>query len=221
MTELAPLAIIGGTGPEGQGLTSRLAMLGYPIIIGSRSPERAQRIALQLRRNNDDLHIEGRANEVAADMGQIVILTIPYGAVDTTLPPLQDSTASKLVVSAIAPLEFVEGRLVAHRPEDGSAAQRVQRLLPEARVVSAFQTVDSHQLGSADVQLDTDIIVCSDDAEARHEIVRLAGSIPGVRALSGGRLANSRFVEECAALLITINRIHKVHSAIRLTGIGK
>jgi NADPH-dependent F420 reductase len=110
---------------------------------------------------------------------------------------------------------------VALRIEAGSAAQEVQVLLPEARVVSAFQSIDAHRLQDVNTPLDTDVIVCSDEVEARRLIVRLAGELPGVRALSGGRLSSSRYVEEVTALLITVNRIYKAHSGFRLTGIER
>ena len=65
------------------------------------------------------------------------------------------------------------------------------------------------------------MLVSSDDAEARRLVVRLANGIAGVRALSAGRLASSRYVEECTALLITLNRIYKAHSGIRITGVDR
>jgi predicted dinucleotide-binding enzyme len=49
----------------------------------------------------------------------------------------------------------------------------------------------------------------------------LAAALPGARPLSGGRLAASRYVEEITALLITMNRIYKAHSGIRITGIRR
>jgi NADPH-dependent F420 reductase len=149
------------------------------------------------------------------------MLTIPYAAVSSTVPALAETTSDKIVVSTIAPIEFQEGRPVAQRVEAGSAAQEVQRLLPNARVVSAFQTVDAHLLHDASVGLDTDVIVCSDDVEARRAVVALAATLPGVRALSGGRLAASRYVEESTALLVTMNRIYKTHTGIRITGVRR
>src|SRR5919205_3065154 len=176
------------------------------------SPENeGQRIAL----------IEGRENGAAAETAHLIVLTIPFSGVDDTVPALGDALDGKIVVSAIAPIEFREGRPVALRPEAGSAAQHVQGLVPGARVVSAFQTIDAHQLQDLTHDLDTDVIVCSDDVEARREIGRLAGTLPGVRALSGGRLAASRYVEECTALLITLNRIYKTHSGLRISGIDR
>lgn len=217
--ELPVLGFIGGTGPEGRGLALRFAVLGYGIVIGSRSLDRAEEAARQVRELVPSGQIRGLPNDEAAEASDIVILTIPYSAVADTLPALVSATRSKIVVCAIAPVEFEEGRPVAVRVPAGSAAQEVQQRLPDARVVSAFQNVDSHQLQNLEELLDCDVLVCSDDREARHEIIALAGRILGVRALSAGRLAASRYVEECTALLIILNRIYKAHSGLRITGV--
>jgi NADPH-dependent F420 reductase len=199
----------------------RLAILGHEVVIGSRSAERAEEAAHEIAETTSAAHVAGKTNREATKGADLVILTIPFAGVEDTLPPVADQVDGTVVVSAIAPIEFREGRPFALRVEAGSAAQRVQELLPGARVVSAFQTIDAHQLQDLQHELDTDVIVCSDDVEARREIVRLAGTLPGVRALSGGRLAASRYVEECTALLITLNRIYKSHSGIRISGINR
>jgi 8-hydroxy-5-deazaflavin:NADPH oxidoreductase len=216
----ARLAIIGGTGPEGRGLAMRFARAGHSILIGSRSSERAEETAAELKaRAGGD--VTGQSNLEAARNGDVVILTIPYAGVGQILGDLREGSGGKIVISAIAPVEFRDGRPVALRVEAGSAAQEVQASLPDARVVSAFQTIDSHQLQDLEASLDTDVVVCSDDVEARHVVVELAGELPGVYALSGGRLAASRYMEEVTALLITLNRIYKAHSGIRITGIHR
>jgi len=213
------LAFIGGTGPEGRGLALRFGQAGYDVIVGSRSPERAESIAHELSLSLPHANVEGRSNDMAAGEGEMAILTIPYAGLKETLPPLEGPLRGKIVVSAIAPVEFPEGRPVALRVEAGSAAQEVQTCLPKSRVVSAFQTVDAHVLGDLSSELDTDVLVCSDDQEARREVIRMAGDLPGVRALSAGRLSASRYLEEVTALLIVLNRIYKAHSGFRITGI--
>lgn len=212
------LALIGGTGPEGSGLASRFADAGYRVIIGSRSRERAEQVASSV--SSEEASVEGMANADAARAADLIVLTIPYSAIDGTLPLIADAARGKIVVSAVAPVEFRDGRPVALRPDAGSAAQEVAQKLPDSRVTSAFQIVDAQSLASGE-PLDTDILVTSDDAEARHQVMDLASALPGVRALSGGRLAASRYVEEITALLITLNRIYKVHSGIRITGISR
>lgn len=215
------LAFIGGTGPEGRGLALHTAAVGYPVVIGSRSESRAEEAAASVRSAVPDGQIRGTTNEAAASEGEIVFLTIPYSGLTATLPPLENALRDKIVVSAVAPVEFVDGRPVATRVEAGSAAQEVQMLLPDAQVVSAFQTVDAHRLQNLESDADTDVIVCSDDVEARRAIVAIANNLHGVRGLSGGRLSSSRYVEECTALLITLNRIYKAHTGIRFTGIDR
>jgi NADPH-dependent F420 reductase len=221
LPDIDPIALIGGTGPEGQGLALRLARAGHAIIIGSRSSDRAEDTASDLGERVPGATISGLPNREAAERAGLIILTIPFAGVEHILDELAPVVDGKIVVSAIAPVEFQEGRPVALRIEAGSAAQEVQRRLSGSRVVSAFQTIDAHRLQDPDEVLDTDVIVCSDDVEARRLVVSLAGELPGVRALSGGRLAASRYVEDVTALLITLNRIYKSHSGIRFTGIDR
>jgi NADPH-dependent F420 reductase len=220
--EIWRIALVGGTGPEGRGLAQRLAIAGHTVVVGSRSAERAQDIATELAAAcGEQAVITGADNVDAVAEADLTILTLPYSGLPATLPPLAGSLRAHIVVSTIAPIEFREGRPVVVPVEAGSAAQEVARLLPESRVVSAFQTVDAHALADLDRELDTDVLVSSDDTEARRLVVRLANGIAGVRALSAGRLASSRYVEECTALLITLNRIYKAHSGIRITGVDR
>jgi NADPH-dependent F420 reductase len=220
--EIWRIALVGGTGPEGRGLAQRLALAGHTAVIGSRSAERAREVAAWLSDEaGERARISGADNAEAVSEADLTILTIPYSGVADTLPALAEGLREKIVVSTIAPIEFQEGRPVALRVGAGSAAQEVARMLPGSRVVSAFQTVDAHALSDLDHEMDTDVLVSSDDTEARRLVVRLANGIVGVRALSAGRLASSRYVEECTALLITLNRIYKSHSGIRITGIAR
>src|SRR5947209_10820882 len=220
--EIWRIALVVGTGPEGRGLAQRLALVGHTVVIGSRSAERAQEVAAQLSSEaGDGADITGGGNFEAVSGADLTMLTIPYAGLHDTLPPLESELRNMIVISTIAPIEFREGRPVALHVSAGSAAQEVARMLPEARVVSAFQTVDSHALSDLEHELDTDVLVSSDDTEARRLVVRLANGIAGVRALSAGRLASSRYVEECTALLITLNRIYKAHSGIRITGVDR
>lgn len=216
----AMLGFIGGTGPEGQGLALRFAALGHKVIVGSRSAERAQQTVADLSALVPEATMRAAENLDAARGADIVFLTVPYSAVPATLPPLAEALRYKIVVSTIAPIEFRQGRPAAIPVPAGSAAQEVQDLMPEARVVSAFHLVDAHQLRQLNAQLDTDVIVASDDQEARRAIVALAKELPGIRAFSAGRLSASAFIESTTGLLIAVNRIYKVHSGVRITGLA-
>ena len=127
--------------------------------------------------------------------------------------------AGKVVVDVVAPLSFEGGAIRAVAVASGSAAQEAQVLLPESRVVAAFQTVSAHELLDPTVSVDSDVVVCGDDAEAKGRVMALAETVRGVRAVDGGGLANARYVEELTALLLNINRIYEARSAIKIVGI--
>lgn len=220
-SELPRISIIGGTGPEGRGLALRFAQVGHAVVIGSRSRERAEEAAEEIRQTLTAADATGMQNADAAAHGELIVVAIPYAGLRDTLEAIAGVCRDKIVVSAVAPVEFEDGRPLLRQVDAGSAAEEARDLLPGARVVSAFQVVDAYRLQQIDEPLDTDVLVCSDDVEARRTVVRLTGELPGARALSAGRLASSRYVEACTALLITINRIYKSHSGIKLTGVDR
>ena len=102
----------------------------------------------------------------------------------------------------------------------GSAAEQTKELLPAGiGLASAFHNLGADLLAK-DGDVDCDILVCSDDPEAKEIASELARKIPGARPINGGKLENARIVESITALLIGINMRYKVHGAgIRFTGL--
>ena len=213
------LGIIGGTGPEGRGLALRFALAGERVLIGSRDAERARSAAASVLEHAPAGSVDGAANDDAAARSDLVLLSVPYGAQRDTLAALKEPLAGKTLVSLVAPLAFSRGRASAVRVEEGSAALQAQAILPDTTVAAAFQNVSAEDLLVPHKPIDSDVIVCADDADARQLVMELAERIEGVRAVNGGGLANARYVEDLTALLLNINRIYKAHSSIRITGI--
>jgi NADPH-dependent F420 reductase len=213
------LAFIGGTGEEGMGLAYRFAKAGYPCAIGSRSAERAQESVAELLKRDGALPLRGCPNADAAAGAEVVVVTTPYSAQADTLPPLADALAGKIVVSAVVPMEFADGRASMIDVPEGSAAQQEQALLPRSRVVAAFQNLSARKLLKGGT-VDADVVVCADDNDARQQIIALAGEIEGVRGINGGALPNARFVEAITVLLVSINRNYKTQAGIKIAGIA-
>lgn len=213
------IGFIGGTGPEGKGLALRFAMAGDRVAIGSRDAQRAQDAADEVRKLQVGLSVSGGLNEQVADDSDIVFIAVPYSGHRPTLESLGDRLDGKLVVDVVAPLRFSRGVASAVEVEEGSAAQQAQILLPNSKVVGAFHNLSAEDLMRPDVTIDSDVIVCADDKNAKSRVMELAESINAVRAVDGGGLQNSRYVEELTALLININRIYKAHSTIKIVGI--
>src|SRR4051812_4326251 len=92
------LAIIGGTGALGTGLSSRWALAGYPVILGSRSRDKAQAVAREIESGNGAPAVRGEDNASAARAGDIIVISVPYASHDTTLDEIADSVAGKIVV---------------------------------------------------------------------------------------------------------------------------
>ena len=118
-----------------------------------------------------------------------------------------------------APLVVERGRARAVRVEEGSAALQARSILPDSTVAAAFQTISARDLLVPDRAIDSDVIVCADDGEAKSTIMGLVEKIDRLRAVDGGGLENARYVEDFTALLLNINRIYKAHSSIRIVGV--
>jgi 8-hydroxy-5-deazaflavin:NADPH oxidoreductase len=98
------IAILGGTGEQGRGLARRFAMAGHPVIIGSRSYDRARAIAQEIGHG-----ICGLANRDATREADLVIVTVPYEGHSELLVGLAAELAGKIVVDCVNPLGFDQG----------------------------------------------------------------------------------------------------------------
>ena len=215
------IGFIGGTGREGRGLGLRLALAGHDVIVGSRDTARAQDAAERIAVRAPGASVQAGLNEDVAEKAETVFVTVPYAAQRPVLGPLAGALSGKIVITTVVPLRFDASGASFLPIEAGSAAIEARKTLPDSRVVAAFQTISAQDLLNPARRLDSDVVVCSDDEEAKEAVTGLAEEIPGIRAVDGGGLRNAVFVEHITLLLLNINRIYKARSAIRLTGIGE
>ncbi|POM24200.1 prephenate dehydrogenase [Actinomadura rubteroloni] len=212
------IGILGGTGDQGKGLARRFALAGHRVLIGSRRPERAQEAAGDL---GGDLPVSGAENAVAARESDVVIIAVPWDGHRATLESVRAELAGKIVVDCVNPLGFEKGKGMYALPvEEGSAAQQAAALLPDSRVVAAFHHVSAVLLLDPEVDaMDLDVLVLGDDRDATDTVQALAGRIPGMRGIYGGKLHNAHQVEAFTANLISINRRYKAHAGLRVTDV--
>ncbi len=213
------IGILGGTGPEGRGLALRLALAGEEVALGSRDAARAQEMAQRVETRGGSIKVTGGENGDVASRSDTVFVTVPYEGQAALLSPLASVLAGKVVVSTVAPTSFEGGVITAVPVPEGSAAEQAQHLLPDSRVVAAFQNVSAVDLWVPDRVIEGDVVACSDHPEAKREIMALAERIHSLRGVDGGGLANARYVEEVTVLLLNINRIYKAHTMIRIVGL--
>jgi NADPH-dependent F420 reductase len=213
------IGLIGGTGPQGKGLAYRFALRGHELLIGSRALERATEAAAEIAARGDGLRVRGVTNDEAASEGELIVLSIPYEGQAAALPAYAAAVAGKTVVVTDVPLAFEGGRPSMPAVPEGSAAQQAQALLPQAHVVGAFQNLSAIKLWKGDLPLDQDVIICGDDADAKRQVMALAESIRGARAVDGGPLAAAHYIEGITALLIGINKRYKATTGVRIVGL--
>jgi NADPH-dependent F420 reductase len=215
------IAVLGGTGDQGRGLARRFALAGHTVVIGSRSAERAQKAARELVEGEDArIDVRGLDNAAAAAAGDIVIVAVPWDGHRELLEGLVEPLAGKIVVDCVNPLGFDERGPYALDVAEGSAAEQAARILEGSRVTAAFHHVSAVVLLDPGVeQVDLDVLVLGEDRAATDEVRALAGRIPGVRGVFGGRLRNAHQVEALTANLIAVNRRYKTHAGLRITGL--
>ena len=218
--KVGTIAIIGGTGAEGRGLATRFTDAGRGVIIGSRSPEKARLAAKDLEKRVPHARIAGMTNEQAAEAGDVIFVTVPYEALTEVTERLSGRVAGKVIVSTLVPIVYSSVGIYSIPIKEGSAALEMQHLLPEAKVVAAFQTISAKDLVVPDKELSCDVPVCSDYQDAKEAVMSLVKCVGGVRAIDGGPLENSRYVEGITVFLLNINRIYGgIRSGIKITGI--
>ena len=213
------IAIIGGTGPEGLGLAMRFAKAGNMVFIGSRSEERAEEAVQKVKEKLPEADIFGGLNVEGAEKADYVFLTVPSDAHHDTLVQLEEAIGEKVLIDVVVPMLWDRDGPKAVMLEEGSAAMQAHALLPKAKVISGFHHLDGSELQKIDKPLQGDVVVVGDHKPSKKKVMDLVEQIEYVRALDGGGLANSRYLEEWTVQLLHINKIYKAHSGVRITGI--
>lgn len=210
------LGIVGGTGKLGAALARRWAKAGHDVVLGSRDPAKAAAVAAELSADIGK-SIASAGNREAAERAGIVVVTVPFAAQEHTLVEIRDVVQGKVVVDTTVPLMPPRVMRV-QLPDEGSAAVKAQNLLGEGvRLATAFHSVAAHKLAT-DADIACDVMVFSDDKEARQLVAKLANAA-GLRGIQAGALVNSAAAEALTSILIFVNKTYAVDGAgIQFTG---
>jgi 8-hydroxy-5-deazaflavin:NADPH oxidoreductase len=221
------IAILGGTGPQGQGLALRFAKAGVHVTVGSRDAARAADIVQGL---NDKLRgvagaatIEGADNAgavCAAD--RLVLLAVPYAAHDDTIRAIAAQLEGKVLVDIVVPLAAGNPRAVA-MPKEGSATEAAQALVGEAvPVVGALHNVSAHSLNDLEHAINCDVLIAGNAPDAKEEVMALIQQL-GVAVYDAGPVENARCIEALTPILIRLNmskRVPFTHAGLRIWAPG-
>ena len=201
-------------------------MAGHQVIVGSRSPDRAAEAAKTIAQTaRRSVRASGSSNESAVSQADVIVVTVPFTALLETLKTVKPSfKPGQVLVNVSVPLETAVGGRATRTVGvwAGSAGELAASVVPKTvSVVTAFNNVSAELLRDPSKPVDCDILVCSNDDNAKKIVLDLVKSIGGARGFDAGALENSRTVEQITALLVSLNIRYKVKSAgLRITGIS-
>src|SRR5580765_7775148 len=156
-----------GTGRMGVRLARMLATAGHRVVLGSRDPARAQRIAAGLRVSG----IRGDTYAAAADAPIVLPAVFVRDGLYDLLEPLRGRLDGKLFVDITNPFNADYSDFIL--PWNTSSAEELQKLFPKARVVGAFKNVwwEVFDRPLFDGR-GSDVFVVGNDAEAKAELLK-------------------------------------------------
>jgi hypothetical protein len=212
------IAVLGGTGPEGLGIAARLLAAGEEVVIGSRVLERATAAATTLAAEMPGGRARGALNPDAAAGADLVVVAVPAAGVDAVLAECAATLAGTIVLDVVNALH-VRGGVFRAAAEGESAALRIQARVPTARVVSGLKHESAAALRDVRRRLEGDVLLCGDDDAAKAVVADLVRRMPDLRPIDAGGLAVAPLLDQVTALLLNVNRKHKVETSIRLVGL--
>lgn len=202
------IAIVGGTGPFGSALATRLRE-AHEVVLGSRDAARAEAAATELG-------VEGATNDDSVRAADLIFLATKAEAALDTARALRASIGSTPVLCVASELRFTPAGVLP-TPETASLAERVQAEL-DGPVLAGLHSLAASTLGSVEPP-DEDTFVCGDDLDAKIRALEVAERLTSGRALDAGPLADARALEGMTAVIVNLNKRYRGHAGIRVTGL--
>lgn len=196
--------------------------MGYDVVIGSRSKYRAMEARDGLLAKWPDLAARlAYGDNAAASACDLVVISTPWDSAATTAQENGEALAGKIVVSMANALVRVGHEFQPLVPPRGSVAAHVQAAVPNTRVVAAFHHLPAKELGHLGEPIDSDVLICGDDADAVRTVSEIVSRIPGCRPLDSGELSNATAIEAFTAVLLQLNVRYRTRVAPKLNGIRR
>jgi NADPH-dependent F420 reductase len=183
-----------GTGRMGRGFATALAPK-HEVTVGSREPDRARKAASATGAARGATYAEAAAD------AEVVILTVPWGAIDDTLGQLGELDGT-VVVDVSFPYRKAEREALLKR--GSSTAEQVQRRLPRARVVKGWNHVHARHLTAPEVGgIAASVLIAGDDPQAKQTVVALAADM-GFHPVDVGPLKATRDLERLVGTMLFV-----------------
>ena len=185
------VAII-GTGRMGRGFATALA-LKHQVTVGSRDPDRAGQVASATGATRGATYAEAAAG------AEVVILTVPWEAMEDTLGQL-----GELDQTVVVDVSWPARKQQRDALTGSSTAEQIQRRLPRARVVKGWNHVHAQHLTAPEVDgIAASVLIAGDDAAAKRTVSALAADM-GFHPVDVGPLKATRDLERLVAVMLFV-----------------
>lgn len=188
------IAIIGASGSMGSALSKSLAKGNYRLLLCANDLDKVKAVAADIKKSYPTAEVEAiDCTREACWEADIIIAAIPFGAEQEMADKIREVATQKIVISIANPLNDTYDGLVT--APDTSAAEELQKLLPNSKVVKAFNTTFAADFATPVIDgKRADAFIAGNDGEALQtvsELVETAGFNPVV----AGGLTVSRTLE--------------------------
>ncbi len=183
------IAVI-GTGKMGRGFAQALAPT-HEVVVGSRDPERAKAVAAKTGAEG------GATYAAAAEKADVILLAVPWHAMDDTLAQLGDAAGAVVI-----DVSFPHNKQQRDALKGGSTAEVIQARLPRARVVKGWNHVYSAHLTAPEVAgTAASVLIAGDDAAAKQTVFAIARDM-GFHPVDVGPLRATRDLEKLVSVML-------------------
>jgi len=193
-----------GSGEVGRRLAGAFRSRGHDVMIGSRDPAKPE---LREWLSGDGAGVEAGTFAQAAEHGELLVLAVLGNAAEEAIADAgRDNFSSKVVIDAMNPLDFSGGfpPKLSITGED-SLGERVQRALPDARVVKAFNTIGNpYFLDPEFSEGEPTMLIAGDDEGAKRTVGDVLADFGWSNTVDIGGIEGSRELEAICIVWVKI-----------------
>ena len=193
-----------GSGEVGRRLAGAFRSRGHDVMIGSRDPAKPE---LREWLSGDGAGVEAGTFAQAAEHGELLVLAVLGNAAEEAIADAgRDNFSSKVVIDAMNPLDFSGGfpPKLSITGED-SLGERVQRALPDARVVKAFNTIGNpYFLDPKFSEGEPTMLIAGNDEGAKRTVGDVLADFGWSNTVDIGGIEGSRELEAICIVWVKI-----------------
>jgi predicted dinucleotide-binding enzyme len=184
-----------GSGEVGRRLAAGFAAQGHQVMIGSRDPDKPE---LREWLAGDGVGVDAGTFAQTAEHGELVVLAVLGDSAEEAITQAGSGNfAGKIVIDTMNPLDFSGGfpPKLSISGED-SLGERVQRILPDAKVVKAFNTIGNQYFVAPNFgEGQATMLIAGNDEDAKRVVGDVLADFGWPEPVDIGGIEGSRELE--------------------------